>query len=854
MDPTYQGPAPGSTTLGNSDQQENDNPDCQLLSERASSFAINLDQRVERDTTEPVAIGGQAIVYSGKLQPEGIPVAVKTLRFGYKSDAAALKIILREVHVWSKLEHPNVLSLLGFTTKFDSTISIVSKWMSKGSAHDYVQNMEVDPRPLILGIARGLDYLHSRTPNPVYHGDLKGLNVVISDEGHALLTDFGLSYLVNSSFSMTVPKQCGGSLNWMPPEFLDTEENMETTLAGDVWSFGMTALELFTRRNPFHDTYNQKRVVVRILRGLLPCRPSDNSTRSRMTDEWWNICCLCWNHTPSSRPPMSTIVDVIERTTSEFANGTLGTPVQPTTQSSLTGMIQQACQFDINVFEEIEEHLDGPVLPGRYATVFRGVIPHKGISVAVNTVLSDPPEQDRAIKCILRAVDTWSKLSHENVLSLLGITFKFGPTVSLVFPWIEKGNVHDYVQDKSIDPRPLLADIANGLQYLHNLHPPVYHGDLKGSNVLVSNDGRALLTDIGLSSIVNLTFTMGPNATYKGSMNWTAPEGFDRSDLTAEMDAWAFGMTALELFTRQPPFHDIESRSVVISRVTNGPAPSRPSNVSTYFRMTDGWWKICCSCWQHDPPLRPSMLDIVSQVNQIPPHDTISVENQPTTSAPSSPLRLDFMSDCLTLHELVSSGDRKLVSFQVSDRMQSGLAILARAVEGSIKGARQGVSLARSVLETESETELQQLMKDYQHLFKTIRGNLRDAQRGFEKVLGQCKDISWELARCSMDDGGILARVSGKAKARRDALAYLQRVTATLETAIKSMTSLVDWWATLLNTAGPLAEAATHVENITGFQSHVRVTLGQTTSALEFYGEAMREPMQSLRAKWKVPS
>ncbi|KAI5999123.1 kinase-like domain-containing protein [Pisolithus albus] len=852
MDPPYQVSPRGSITLGNSEQQENDNPLCWLLSERASSFANNLDQRVERDTTEPVAIGGQAIVYRGKLQPEGIPVAIKTLRFGCKSDAAALKIILREVHVWSKLEHPNVLPLLGITTKFDRTISIVSKWMSNGNAHDYVQNIEVDPRPLILGIARGLDYLHSRTPNPVYHGDLKGLNVVISDEGHALLTDFGLSYLVNSSFCMTVPKQCGGSLNWMPPELLETD-NIGMTRAGDVWSFGMTAFELFTRRNPFHDTCNQKRIMVRILQGLLPCRPSDDSTRSRMTDEWWNMCCLCWNPIPSSRPSMSTIVDAIEQTT-ESVNGTLGTPVQPNTHSPLTGIIQQACQFDINVFEEIEEHLDGPVLHGRYATVFRGVIPHKGISVAVNTILSDPPEQDWAIKCFLRSVDTWSKLSHENVLSLLGITFKFGPTVSLVFPWIERGNVHDYVQDKSIDPRPLLADIGNGLQYLHNLHPPMYHGDLKGSNVRVSNDGRALLTDTGLSSIVNLTFTMGRNATYEGSINWTTPEGFDRSDLTAEMDVWAFGMTALELFTRQPPFHDIESRSTVISRVTNGPAPSRPSNASTYFRMTDGWWKICCSCWQADPALRPSTLDIVSQVNRIPPNDTISVENQTTTSTPFSPLRLDFMSDCLALHKVVSSGDRKLVPFHVSDRMQSGLAILARAVEGSIEGAEQGVSLARSVLETESETELQTLMKNYQLLFRTIRGNLRDAQKGFEKVLGQCKNISWELAYRSKDDGGIWARFGGKVKAQRDALMYLERVATTLETTIKSMTLLVDWWAALLNTAGPLAEAALHVKNITGFQSHARVALGQITSALEFYREAMREPMQSLRAKWKGPS
>ncbi|KAI5996729.1 hypothetical protein EDD15DRAFT_449922 [Pisolithus albus] len=171
-------------------------------------------------------------------------------------------------------------------------------------------------------------------------------------------------------------------------------------------------------------------------------------------------------------------------------------------------------------------------------------------------------------------------------------------------------------------------------------------------------------------------------------------------------------------------------------------------------------------------------------------------ENQTTTSTPFSPLRLDFMSDCLALHKVVSSGDRK-----------------------------------------------------------TIRGSLRDAQKGFDKVLGQCKDMSWELAYRSKDDGGILARFGGKVKAQRDALMYLERVTTTLETTVKSMTSLVDWWAALLNAAGPLAEAALHVKNITGFQSHARVALGQITSALEFYREAMREPMQSLRAKWiKGPS
>ena len=60
-----------------------------------------------------------------------------------------LQRFLQEVHVWSKLSHENVLPLLGITTKFDLTVSIVSPWMERGNAREYVQNKAVDPRPLV---------------------------------------------------------------------------------------------------------------------------------------------------------------------------------------------------------------------------------------------------------------------------------------------------------------------------------------------------------------------------------------------------------------------------------------------------------------------------------------------------------------------------------------------------------------------------------------------------------------------------------------------------------------------------------------------------------------------------------
>jgi len=59
--------------------------------------------------------------------------------------------LLREVHVWSQLEHKNIVKLLGVTTAFDHTISVVSPLMSRGDAFNYVQDPKVDPRPLVCG-------------------------------------------------------------------------------------------------------------------------------------------------------------------------------------------------------------------------------------------------------------------------------------------------------------------------------------------------------------------------------------------------------------------------------------------------------------------------------------------------------------------------------------------------------------------------------------------------------------------------------------------------------------------------------------------------------------------------------
>ncbi|KAL4072956.1 kinase-like domain-containing protein [Scleroderma yunnanense] len=280
----------------------------QWFSERAERHKINiLNGRVVRSNISPV-VGGNALLYRGTLDKK-TRVAIKTARFTPKNDRKTLQRILREVHVWSKLRHENIIVLLGVVTDFDFTLSMVIEWMEMGNAHHYVQDRTNDPRPLILGIARGLAYLHSHKPGPVFHGDLKGDNVLISNDGHALITDFGLSALLESSLSIAISEPHGGTYKYMAPEIW--EDPAKISAAGDVWAFGMTALELFTRRTPFQGTENAMAVMIRISRGH-PNRPNSDSTCHRMTQEWWDLCVSCWNYQVSTRPKITHLVSEIE--------------------------------------------------------------------------------------------------------------------------------------------------------------------------------------------------------------------------------------------------------------------------------------------------------------------------------------------------------------------------------------------------------------------------------------------------------------------------------------------------------------------------------------------------------------
>ncbi|EJD08224.1 kinase-like protein [Fomitiporia mediterranea MF3/22] len=250
----------------------------------------------------------------GKLK-----VAVKCLRVFHTQTPETLKLLKREVQIWSSLDHPNVLPLLGYILEENDFPTLVSEFMENGTALRYVsQHPEIDVTGInkqILGIAEGIDYLHDKG---IIHSDLKSDNILISPEGRPLICDFGISRVISLSTSFsgypingqTTTGNVKGSARWMSPEILCSPTDQSPakhTIESDIWAFGMVAYELLTLQRPYYELSNDVQVISAIWYSQLPKKPEDYYTWTWSKKTIWELCNSCWSRNPATRPGMSTV-------------------------------------------------------------------------------------------------------------------------------------------------------------------------------------------------------------------------------------------------------------------------------------------------------------------------------------------------------------------------------------------------------------------------------------------------------------------------------------------------------------------------------------------------------------------
>ncbi|KAJ7718321.1 kinase-like domain-containing protein [Mycena metata] len=236
------------------------------------------------------------------------PVALKRLRIFSAEDDENLrtrKKFGREALIWKNLDHDYVLPFLGvdFET-FPGQLCMVSPWMEKGPLVTSKGGPSESAIPFLMyEIAVGLQYLHSQN---IVHGDLRGANILLDDQGHARLADFGLAVFTDSPMA---PTKRGGSLRWMGPELLYPQscglEFFQRTFASDFYAFGCVCLEMYTGKPPFSDIISEGEVLLKVIGGQRPVCPP-------IVPMWCEeFITTCWSHIPSHRPGAGVSIEVI---------------------------------------------------------------------------------------------------------------------------------------------------------------------------------------------------------------------------------------------------------------------------------------------------------------------------------------------------------------------------------------------------------------------------------------------------------------------------------------------------------------------------------------------------------------
>ncbi|KAG1857455.1 kinase-like domain-containing protein [Suillus subluteus] len=196
-----------------------------------------------------------------------------------------IKKLRQEVFVWQRLEHSHILPLYGITNNFDIVPALVSPWMENGSLQQYLKTMwDAEQSPpemhrlfrLLFQVILGLQYLHLEN---IIHGDLMPSNVLIDENGNALLADFGLSCLLADHETSFFGSLGPGAIRWAAPEIIPLNpetpngEVSKPNKASDIYSFGCIMMQVLSGQSPYSHIVSEHAVTVAKFQGIPPRRP-----------------------------------------------------------------------------------------------------------------------------------------------------------------------------------------------------------------------------------------------------------------------------------------------------------------------------------------------------------------------------------------------------------------------------------------------------------------------------------------------------------------------------------------------------------------------------------------------------
>ena len=231
-------------------------------------------------------------------------------------------------------------------------------------------------------------------------------------------------------------------------------------------------------------------------------------------------------------------------------------------------------------------------------------------------------ESELILQSFYNECDKLSKIRHPNVVQLLGVyQDKRTHLPVIVMELMHESLSRLLFRSKSL-PRyievNICHDVAQALAYLHSFRPAIVHRDLSSNNIMISQEYKAKITDLGVAKVAKGSFFSFDNTPAPGTLSYMPPEVRKiPADLSPSMDIFAVGVNIVQIVTHKFPKPGPEFVSGVLGFSKSVPEKERRKEHLDIIRRSHPLKAIALDCLRDSPKDRPSALKLCERLEII---------------------------------------------------------------------------------------------------------------------------------------------------------------------------------------------------------------------------------------------